>query len=483
MAGSPARILMLAVTLGLCHLAWAGYLSQPTLLERIQASGELVVVTRIGPATYYRAQNGEAGLEYDLARLFAEELGVELRLVSAHSLTELFETVARRDAHLAAAALAITPERERRFRFTEPYMSVQQQLVYRSGQPRPTALGELGDKRLEVARYSNHAETLSKAKLELPDLSWKEAAHASTDDLLYAVWQGQLDYTLTNSNELALNQRYYPELRAAFPVGEPQGLAWAFPKSNDTSLYHAATSFFDRIRADGTLTHLIEKYYGHLDRFDYVGTRTFFEHVTERLPAYRHLFEEAAAETGLDWRLLAAIGYQESHWNPRAVSPTGVRGIMQLTMATAKHLGVQNRLDPAQSIFGGARYFAQARDKIPERIPEPTRTWLALAAYNIGYGHLEDARIITTAQGGNPDSWLDVKERLPLLAQPAWYTRTRFGYARGWEPVRYVENVRTYYELLVRITEPGLMQAAPRSEEPRGHGTKLQMHDSIESAY
>lgn len=480
MAGSPARILMLVITLGLCYLAWAGYLTRPTLLDRIQESGQLVVVTRVGPASYYRAQNGEAGLEYELIQRFAEELGVSLRLITAHNLGELFEILARREAHFAAASLVVTPEREQRFRFTEPYMTVQTELVYRSGNPRPASLADIAGRRFSVAANSNHAELLGTLKQTLPTLEWKESPTASTDDLLHAVWQGDLDYTLANSNELALSQRYYPELRSAFSVGEPQGLAWAFPKNGDFSLFHAALSFFDRIRADGTLSHLIEQYFGHLSRFDYVGTRTFLQHISERLPTYRALFEEAAAETGLDWRLLAAIGYQESHWNPRAVSSTGVRGIMQLTLATAKQIGVQNRLDPAQSIFGGARYFAQVRDKIPERIPEPTRTWLALAAYNIGYGHLEDARILTKQQGGDPDSWLDVKKHLPLLSDPAWYRRTRYGYARGWEPVRYVENIRTYYELLVRITEPGLMK--PSAPPPESSGG-LRLGDSIESAY
>lgn len=482
---SPVHLLMAAVALGLCYLAWVGYLSKPDALARIQRNGELVVVTRLGPSTYYETQSdGPGGLEYELAELFAQELGVKLRLIVASDLGQIFNALTNRNADIAAAGISITAEREQRFRFTEPYMSVQQQLIYRVGSTRPRQLDELNGT-LRVAAHSSHVETLRDAKATLPDLNWEESQELSVDDLLYQVWSSQLDYTIADSNELVLSQRFYPELRAAFDLSEPQGLAWALPRSNDDSLFTAAESFFERIRNDGTLSHLLEKYYGHLNNFDYVGTRTYMQHITKRLPKYRELFEQAAAETGFDWRLLAAIGYQESHWNPRAISPTGVRGIMMLTLNTARSLGVSNRLDPEQSIIGGARYLARVKERIPEHIPEPTRTWLALAAYNVGFGHLEDARTITRNQSRNPDSWTDVKEHLPLLAKKEWHSKTRYGYARGWEPVRYVENVRYYYELLVRITEPELLQDVAHTGQwdRRSKGPGFYLGDSIESAF
>jgi membrane-bound lytic murein transglycosylase F len=178
-----------------------------------------------------------------------------------------------------------------------------------------------------------------------------------------------------------------------------------------------------------------------------------------RLPLYKEMFREAAGEIGMDWRLLAAIGYQESHWNPAAVSPTGVKGIMMLTQDTAGMMGVQDRENARESIFGGARYLMRVKDKVPERIPEPDRTWFTLAAYNIGFGHLEDARIITETLGGNPDDWSEVRANLPLLTQKKWYSRVKRGYARGWAPVHYVDNIRSYYEALMwlmsgELTDP-----------------------------
>lgn len=160
------------------------------------------------------------------------------------------------------------------------------------------------------------------------------------------------------------------------------------------------------------------------------------------------MYKNAADKYGLDWKLLAAMGYQESHWNPKAVSPTGVRGIMMLTLQTAGHLGIKNRLDPESSIMGGAKYLDQIRRRFPEELKEPDRTWFAMAAYNVGYYHVIDAQILARKLGKDPNKWLDLQTVLPLLAQKKWYKKTLYGYARGWEPVKYVTNIRRYYDLL-----------------------------------
>ncbi len=268
---------------------------------------------------------------------------------------------------------------------------------------------------------------------------------------------------MADSHELAVNRHYYPELKPAFDLDEPQPLAWAFPRGEDNSLFLAAGAFFKLIMQDGTLEQVIERYFGHIETFDYVGTRRYQAHVEQRLPQYLDLFTEAADGIGTDWRLLAAIGYQESHWDPGAVSPTGVRGLMMLTRDAAKDLGIENRIDPAQSIRGGAEYLARMAKRLPEHIPEPDRTWMALAAYNVGLGHLEDARKLTIKNKGDPDRWVDVKKNLPLLSKKKWFQQTRYGYARGREPVRYVENIRTYYDILVWLTE----QEVAENDQPR----------------
>jgi membrane-bound lytic murein transglycosylase F len=179
-----------------------------------------------------------------------------------------------------------------------------------------------------------------------------------------------------------------------------------------------------------------------------MGSHTFTSNMRKTLPNYQQLIQQVAAEYQLDWHLLAAIAYQESHWNPLATSPTGVRGMMMLTLPTARELGVQDRLDPLQSLRGGARYLKNIKRRLPQRIAEPDLTWFALAAYNIGMGHLEDARVITQRQGRDPDVWVDVMAYLPYLQKSKYYEKARYGYARGSEPVTYVQNIRHYYSIL-----------------------------------
>ena len=470
-SASIAIIAMLRYALPcMACLALAACGRPPTELEQVKAHNELIVITRNSPTTYFEGPDGPTGLEYDLAKRFAEYLGVELRMVVPANFSDILPLTALGNANLAAAGLTITDKRKEKVRFGPVYQEITPQLVYRSGSTRPKTLADL-DGILEVVAGSSHEEQLEKLQEDYPALAWQTNAELESDELLALVWQQLIEYTIADSNEVAVNRRFYPELKPAFDISPPKPLAWAFPRSKDDSLFNAAKAFFKTIRKDGRLERLIDRYYGHIGEFDYVGTRRYQAHIEQRLPQYRDLFIKAASEVGMDWRLLAAIGYQESHWNSNAVSPTGVRGIMMLTKAAAKDLGIKDRNDPAQSIRGGARYFANMLQRMPERIPEPDRTWLALAAYNVGLGHLEDARILTQKNEGNFDRWVDVKENLPLLSKKKWFQQTRHGYARGQEPVRYVDNIRTYYDILVWLTgkdseDKQVVQEPPQFDSP-----------------
>jgi len=419
-----------------------------TSLEYVIRHGELRVLTRQGPTTYYDGAQGPAGLEYEMVKRFAAHLGVEVKFIVPDSLGDTFDMLANGDAQFAAAGLTITEDRQNSLRFTPTYQQITQQLIYNSSyKSRPRELNGLGGL-FEVIAKSSHSERLQKLKSQGTDIAWIENPDTDTGELLTHVADGLLDYTVVDSNEFSYYRRYYPELQVAMDISEPESLAWAFPKNGDNSLYNEAVAYFKQINTNGDLDKLLAHNYQHVDNYDYRGSHTFLAQVRQRLPLYRGQFEDAAKEYGIDWRLLAAVAYQESHWKPDAISPTGVRGMMMLTKATADSLGVDARTDVEASIAGGARYLRALTDRIPDRIPEPDRTWFALAAYNVGYGHMEDARILTEKHGGDPDKWLDVKNNLPLLSNRKWYTQTRFGYARGYEPVRYVDNIRSYYDIL-----------------------------------
>ncbi|WP_036991418.1 membrane-bound lytic murein transglycosylase MltF [Metapseudomonas furukawaii] len=428
---------------------------QPTTLERIQEEGELRVITRNSPATYFEDRNGETGFEYELVKRFAEDLGVELKIETADKLDDLFSRLGHANGPvLAAAGLVASPARSNEVRFSHSYLEVTPQVIYRNGERRPTRPDDLVGRRILVLKGSSHAEQLAGLKATLPALQYEESDEVEVVDLLRMVDEGQIDLTLVDSNELAMNQVYFPNVRVAFDLGDSTALAWAMAPGEDDSLYNEVNAFLDKVRKDGTLQRLKERYYGHVDVLGYVGAYTFAKHLQQRLPKYEQHFHQASQKNSVDWRLLAAIGYQESLWQPTATSKTGVRGLMMLTENTAKAMGVSNRLDPRQSIYGGGKYFAMIKEGLSEDLKEPDRTWFALAAYNIGIAHLGDARKLAQAEGLNPNKWLDVKKMLPRLSQKQWYRKTRYGYARGGETVHFVQNIRRYYDILTWVTQP-----------------------------
>ena len=335
-------------------------------------------------------------------------------------------------------------------KFAPPYQRINQQLIYRQGTVKPKSVADIVGEDIVVTAGTSYADRLAELRKRYKKLTWEENKELDTEELIQRVAEGTLTFTIADSNIVSANRPLFPDLRIAFDMQRKESLAWAFPVSVDTSLYDEAVKFQRQLKRTGEIKVLLERYYGATDA-DYFNMTLYQLRIQNVLPSYRRLFEEAGQKYGIDWRLLAAIAYQESYWNPRATSPTGVRGLMMLTNATAKQLGVTDRLDPTQSVDGGARYIKQMIDRIPEEVTEPDRTWMALASYNVGFFHLMDAREITKRRKGNPDQWKDIKQNLPLLARPTVYKHLKYGYVRGNEPVIYVSRIRRYYDVLVKL--------------------------------
>jgi len=421
-----------------------------TQLEAIKDSGTLRLLTRSSPSSWYLDRGQPAGFEYELSKAFADFLGVRLETIVKDDIGEIISSMRHRDGHLAAAMLTITPERQAEFDFSPAYMHAAASVVYRvkKGRKAPKRVSDLFDKKIAVQPFSSHAELLRRYKLSHPKLSWTEPAGATSLDLMEQVYNGELDYAIADSTLFESQKSYFPGLKQAFPLEQSQPVAWMLNRHHDSSLREALDRFFAREYTQKLIDRLKVKYLERSNQLNYFDTVTFKKDLKTKLPKYKQLFRIAEQESGWDWKLLASVAYQESHWNPKAVSPTGVRGIMMLTRATAKEVGVKNRRSPVQSIIGGARYLRKVEKKIPKRIQGPDRLWFALASYNVGYGHLEDARILTRRGGRNPDKWEDVKKFLPLLTKKKYYSTVKRGYARGYEPVRYVANIRKYIKLL-----------------------------------
>lgn len=454
------QLFSLIIAIGL--LSGCDKKNEPASLSRILDRGYINVGTIFGPTNYYSTANGFAGFEYELAKKYADSINVELRIIPSYSFNELFIKLNTGEVDLLAAGLSVTDKRIQRFRFAPSYQTISQKLVFKQGNVRPRKLADLTG-RLMVTSGSNYVENLEKLKQTHSELTWQETTEFDNEELLRKVLNDEIDYTIIDSNNLAINRRYYPEISIGFSIATPKPLAWMVSENSHDDILASLVEFFGTVHHDGTLLALDDKYYGHIEQFNYVETRTFIKAVANTLPKYQPLFEKHAQD--IDWRLLAAISYQESHWNPKARSYTGVRGMMMLTLSTAKYMGIKSRLDTEQSIRGGAKYFKRMMTIMPDRIKHPDRVWFALAAYNIGFGHLNDARIITQRQGGDPDRWVEVKTRLPLLQQKKYYKNTKFGYARGEEPVRYVDNIRRYYDTLKWLDNKAQEEALALAEQ------------------
>ncbi|UXY17222.1 membrane-bound lytic murein transglycosylase MltF [Chitiniphilus purpureus] len=414
-------------------------------------SKELVVLVQNGPTTLYVDAEGKySGLEYDLVTRFAEAHGLKVRFVVERDYHRLLDRLARREAHLAVGVYRDDDRPE--LAFGPAYQQIEPVLVYRAAVPARRALAALHDGVAMVKTLPQYLQAMNRYKVGQPGFKWRLVEGDDAEGLVEGVADGEYDYVVVDSHLAGVAQNYFPSVAIARPFGPGQPLAWATP-AEDAQLLARIERHFGQVAEDGTLKRLIDRYYGHVDRVAPVDALAFLGKRETVLPRYRDWFLEAEDKTGLDWRLLAALAYQESHWNPAAVSPHGVRGLMMLTTDTANRLGV-NRLDAYQSIQGGARYIRMMLDAIPAHIPEPDRTWLALAAYNVGIGHLSDARRLAGRLNKNPDSWADLKTVLPLLRDPKYFSTLRYGYARGGEPVIFVETLRTYYDILARFEEP-----------------------------
>jgi membrane-bound lytic murein transglycosylase F len=463
----------LTVTLLIACLA-TGCEEAPQPIAPVARSGELAILTVNGPATYFEdAQGLASGFEYDLATLFAKELGAKPAFIVIDNPAKIDETLRAGQAHLAAAALTRHFDFPGGLAWGPSYFTTQNQVVVRTGEGKPPrTLADLAGKRVgvieeSVAEYLLSAPSAFTAQVErLPP-------GTSTADLLAEVDSGKLDAALVESTVFTLARRFYPQLEIAFNVGKPLDYAWLVSTVDKKRILEAAGPFFERIRKDGTLKRLVDRYYGHAARITALDSGALLEKIGNELPALRPHFEEAEAASGLDWRLIAAIGYQESHWDASATSPTGVRGLMMLTDETADRLQVKNRLDAHDAIMGGAAYFALLKEAMATRIQEPDRTYLALAAYNLGLGHLEDARILTQRGGLDPDRWQDVRQVLPKLSDPEVFATLKHGYARGGEAMQLVDNVRNYYDILTRMAprDNPLLPIAPPEPQLSTKGT------------
>jgi membrane-bound lytic murein transglycosylase F len=434
--------------------------SSQSALAQIRARGELRVVTLNLPTSYYLGAHGTRGLEFDLARLFAQQLGVNLVMYPVANEQAMQIELENGRADIAAAQITDSQDWDRVGLAAQPYGNIPQLVVYRRDKVRPSAVSQFAAAKLAVRAGSPQERQLEVLKQAVPKMHWIETAPYWADPL-EDVDAGDADYAITDAREFSFSRHLYPTVMVGFELPQQRPVQWIV-RHGASDLLSQVNGFFAALSQSGKLAPLLQRSTGDSRSFVYEESREFQNMMTERLPRFRSWFEQASAESGLDWRLIAAVAYQESKWDPVALSEDGAQGVMMLMAETAAQLGVKDRTNPQQSIFAGARYLATVHDKIPERIPEPDRTWFTVAAYNAGFGHIEDARVLAASLGKNSDSWADVRGQLPLLQQERWYAKAKHGYARGWEPVQMVDRVQRFLTLLEWQPGEGLESQSTR---------------------
>ena len=423
-----------------------------SVLERIKSRGTLLVLTKNSPTTYYVNFEGQLrGVDYELVEDFAKKIGVKTRYIIKNNFETLLASLKNGEGDLIAGGFTQIDSLKDGFLFGPIYQVVTPKIVCHRNAKRVNDFDDLENRIVKVGGENYSKSFLWNLKKDNPHVNLQVTPGLNTEKLLEQIWREKENCALAYSHTLDINRRYFPSLVPSIDLGQQHSLSWILPKgAND--LQNSLNRWFASF-PDNRLEEIFNRYYGYYPEFDYLNIKYFLRHIKTRLPKYNKLFEEAGIQYGIHPILLTSMAYQESKWNRRAKSPTGVRGIMMLTLTTARSLGVKSRLNARQSIFGGARYLAKLKNILDSEIKEPDRTWFALGAYNVGFGHILDAQELAVSLGKDPNVWRSLEEVLPLLRQKKYYKKLKHGYARGLEPIRYVQRIRDYADILENVLE------------------------------
>ncbi|HKK90419.1 MAG TPA: membrane-bound lytic murein transglycosylase MltF [Desulfobacteraceae bacterium] len=415
-------------------------------LEAIKEKGKIRMITDNNANAYYMYRGVPMGFEYDMAKAFAAFLHVDLEVLTP-GWNAMFSALENGRGDFIASGLTITDERENRVAFSSSYLRVQQKLIHHKLKFGAESLENLAGKTIHVRKKTSYQTRLEEIKNNGVDLTIQLHDNTPTEELIRMVANREIKYTVADSNIALLNRRYYPDITIGLPLEEEQSVGWAVKKEN-TELLNQIDQFLSQAEGSGLLGKIYEKYYSAIDIFDYFDLKKFHQRIETRLPKYKATIVKESEKFDFDWRMVAAIVYQESHYDARAKSRTGVRGLMQVTRKTAQEMGIKDRLDPRQSIQAGVRYLHRMYQRFDDIENRHQRLRFAMASYNVGYGHVRDAQKLAEERGLDKNKWKSMETTLPLLTKRKFYKKTKHGYARGREPVQYIERIETYYDIL-----------------------------------
>ncbi|MEW6382230.1 MAG: membrane-bound lytic murein transglycosylase MltF [bacterium] len=418
--------------------------NRESALTRIKRTGAITLVTQSNGFCYYEYRGKPAGFEYELARAFARFLGVELRIQIVRSWDEMVRSMGK--THFLAAKLTPSASHQELVDFSNGYLTIQRHVIFHKNNRSIRTINDLDGRTIHIRKGSLSEECLN--KLWQAGIRFTIEVHedATVEELIRRVAQKKIDITIADSTIALLSRRYYPDIQIGFPIEDAQSLTWAVPRG-ETDLLEEINRFFETIRENGTFYDIYAQYYSDIEVFDYLDIKKYHQRLKTRLPKYRSMIEEISRKYQFDWRLIAAMMYQESHFEPETLDPNNVLGLMQLTSATAREMGIEDRLDPQQNIIAGVKYLRYLYN-LCHKAQEQDRLLISLAAYNIGYSHILDAQALARRLNLDPWQWSSLKKTLPLLAEPRYYRQSKYGYCSGMRPVRYVQRIMIYYDIL-----------------------------------
>ncbi|MBU4201448.1 MAG: transporter substrate-binding domain-containing protein [Verrucomicrobia bacterium] len=438
----------------------------------IQKRKTLRVLTRNNEVSYFMWRGEILGFEYDLAREFARQNGLQLEMVVASSLNELIAMLMDGRGDMIASFMAPTEDRARKgLAFSVPYYYSPEIVVARTDDRKLKTRADLAG-RTVVARQSSACwQTLEALKAGGLNVRLQPAPETmETEDIIRMVAGGDYDLTVADNQTLDMERAWNDDIKAVFPLGDPQPYVWTV-RAKDTRLLEAVNAFWKKEYRGKFYNITYQKYFNNTRK-----ARLFIEDQINakrrgQVSPYDDIVKYYAGEYDFDWRLIVSQMYQESRFNPKVKSAVGAQGLMQVMPRTARELGIRRLDDPKTGIHAGVKYLDWVRNTFEPEMDNQERMWFALAAYNAGKGHVGDARSLASQKGWNHQRWFDHVERaMLLLSKPQYARRARHGYVRGEEPVAYVRQIRTRYNAYVTMTTNVVsVAAAPTPKKGPGY--------------
>ena len=428
--------------------------------SQIKKTKKLRVVTNLNSTDYFIYRGQPMGFQLELMQIFAKEINVDLEIIAQNDLSRCFNMLQTDSCDIIAIGLTITNDRSEKVNFAEPYGVTNQVLVQR----KPDNWLELSHKELEkklirnqldlakkviyVQQNSAFVTRLKSLSQEIGDTIYIIQKNIETEELIKQVANKQINYTVCDEYVGLVNKTYYPQIDVATKISFPQKLAWALNKQSDT-LLDILNKWLINFKKTRKFKAIYNKYFKN-PKSASIFNSDFYLQETGQISPYDNYFKKYSTKLHWDWKLIASIAYQESHFNNNAKSWAGAFGIMQLMPITANRFNVDTNSSPVENILAGIKYLKYLDNQLAKEISDTTeRKKFVIAAYNSGLGHVLDARRLAEKYGKNPNIWNNnVDYYMAKKSNSKYYLDpvVKYGYCRGSETVNYVSEIFSRYE-------------------------------------